>query len=59
MNKVNDILIVLMINNTPTNHSHAKPLSIPNLVNYFSWNVLYVKYKKCYFVAYRLLLPHG
>ena len=25
--------------NTPTNHSHAKPQSIPNLVNYFLWNV--------------------
>ena len=24
---------------TPTNHSHAKPLSIPILVNYFLWNV--------------------
>ena len=25
--------------NTPTNHSHAKPLSTTNLVNYFLWNV--------------------
>ena len=25
--------------NTPINHSHAKPQSIPNLVNYFLWNV--------------------
>ena len=24
---------------TPTNHSHAKPLSLPILVNYFLWNV--------------------
>ena len=24
---------------TPTNHSHAKPLSIPILVNYFLWNI--------------------
>ena len=28
-------LIKALATNTPTNHSHAKPRSIPNLVNYF------------------------
>ena len=30
---------------TPTNHSHAKPLSTPILVNYFLWNVFMLNIK--------------
>ena len=43
--------------NTPTNHSHAKPQSIPIEVNYFLWKA-FMSNIKCYFVAYRLLLSH-
>ena len=37
------VVIIICSYRTPTNHSHAKPLSIPNLVNYFL-NCIYVKY---------------
>ena len=34
---------------TPTNHSHAKPLSVPILVNYFLWNVFMENIKMLFY----------
>ena len=37
--KIVPLLELWWVKITPTNHSHAQPLSIPNLADYFIWNV--------------------
>ena len=58
------LLFVWSSLNTPTNHSHTQPRSVPNLVNYFLPKRIYVKCENAILVALSYMkeldtLSHG